>query len=907
MNRCFKFGVAIIALLAPAFAHAQSTINTAIPQAGNAIQSAPIRGNFAAAASDIDNIIGQYPGQNAPATPAVGMFWRNTSVSPQQISIYDGTEWLPAFTLDVVDHIFGTVPQPPTASVLGGVFASGPNTNEFVTALSLSGALSYAQPSFANLSGVATASQLPLGTSVANPGTGDLESLMPIQTETGSTYNFGAADLQKMTRRSNSGSAMIDDFPASTVSGMAGGAIIEVHNYDASASDTIAAGSGTTINGGSSAIIGPGRQVRFVYDATATNWRPDVNSLTALLSSNNLSDLASASAARANLDLTPGIGLAIAGNNLNLQVPTSSILGGVLESSAPSNEFATGINGSGDVTYAQPSFSNLSGDAVASQLPLGVSVNNPGSGDLEMLLPPQAPTVTSNAYAMTASDLFKEDRFSNSGVAFTVTLPPSTTTGLVNGSRVVTNNTDATATMTVAAGSGTQVNGASSVSISAARSVMWIYDTSPSTPTWRSTFNGINALLASNNLSDISNATTAIDNLFGTVSANKIFAGPASGSAANPTMRSLVGADLPTPTTSALGGIEAISAVSHEWVNSISTGGVPQLSQPGIGDLSGLGSNVATILGNAANASAGIVAPTPTRAGDIIYWTGSVWQTLAGNNSGTSFLQESSAGSPSWAGSTTSIVLPQSVSGTVNSGGVPYFSSTSQMSSSAAGAAGDFMEWGGPGTAPADSGLSPTSTGWTTQPAATADTALATTAFVATCNNAPGERCLLATLTASNSAYLSDTTHITSTYRHYALIFNNIVNATTEENLELLVYNGSTFETSGYLTQIGVNQAGFGGIDSVTTYIPVAAGNSTESQPGNSAPGYSGECDIANPSNASGYANVTCYGSGNAENGNDNMWWGSGYWNTTGAISGFKVLTESGNLTSGTIDIYGWN
>lgn len=42
------------------------------------------------------------------------------------------------------------------------------------------------------------------------------------------------------------------------------------------------------------------------------------------------------------------------------------------------------------------------------------------------------------------------------------------------------------------------------------------------------------------------------------------------------------------------------------------------------------------------------VLPTPTRAGDLIYWNGSAWVTLAGNNSGTANLQETSAGVPSW-------------------------------------------------------------------------------------------------------------------------------------------------------------------------------------------------------------------------------------------------------------------
>jgi hypothetical protein len=44
---------------------------------------------------------------------------------------------------------------------------------------------------------------------------------------------------------------------------------------------------------------------------------------------------------------------------------------------------------------------------------------------------------------------------------------------------------------------------------------------------------------------------------------------------------------IPNPTTSTLGGVEAVSPVAHEWVNSINTSGVPQLSQPSFSDISG--------------------------------------------------------------------------------------------------------------------------------------------------------------------------------------------------------------------------------------------------------------------------------------------------------------------------------
>ncbi len=69
--------------------------------------------------------------------------------------------------------------------------------------------------------------------------------------------------------------------------------------------------------------------------------------------------------------------------------------------------------------------------------------------------------------------------------------------------------------------------------------------------------------------------------------ANLVFAGPSSGSAAAPTFRTLVGADLPTPTATTLGGIESLTCASNTWLSQISTGGVPNCSQPGFSNLSG--------------------------------------------------------------------------------------------------------------------------------------------------------------------------------------------------------------------------------------------------------------------------------------------------------------------------------
>lgn len=130
-------------------------------------------------------------------------------------------------------------------------------------------------------SGTLAAARLPVGKSVVDPGTGVLESTMPIQTTTGASKTFATADLQYETRRSNSGTAMTDTFPASSASGMANGARITVNNVDATAADTITAGAGTTINGSSTLAIEAGRSVTFVYDLANTAWRPTFNTGTA--------------------------------------------------------------------------------------------------------------------------------------------------------------------------------------------------------------------------------------------------------------------------------------------------------------------------------------------------------------------------------------------------------------------------------------------------------------------------------------------------------------------------------------------------------------------------------------------------------------------------------------------------
>jgi hypothetical protein len=64
-----------------------------------------------------------------------------------------------------------------------------------------------------------------------------------------------------------------------------------------------------------------------------------------------------------------------------------------------------------------------------------------------------------------------------------------------------------------------------------------------------------------------------------------------------------------------------------------------------------------------------LVLPPATRTGDVVYWNGTSWLTLPGNNAGTQFLQENASGVPTWA---TAAVFPS----TTRAGDIMYWNST---------------------------------------------------------------------------------------------------------------------------------------------------------------------------------------------------------------------------------------
>jgi hypothetical protein len=184
-------------------------------------------------------------------------------------------------------------------------------------------------------------------------------------------------------------------------------------------------------------------------------------------------------------------------------------------------------------------------------------------------------------------------------------------------------------------------------------------------------------------------------------------------------------------------------------------------------------------------------------------------------------------------------------------------------------------------------------------------TKMATTAFVATAVAAGGSsgRTLLATLTASNSPSLSDTTHFTAAYYGYELVFENVIPATNLVSGQLQVHSGGAFQTTNYLGQ-EAHYTGTGGVPAVsTTFIPFGTVNNISTAA--AGVGLNGSVRVSNPTQTTA----------------PKVWTGEythaytgpavllgvcgGWWSGNGAIDGFQFSFSAGNIVSGTIRVYG--
>jgi hypothetical protein len=206
-----------------------------------------------------------------------------------------------------------------------------------------------------------------------------------------------------------------------------------------------------------------------------------------------------------------------------------------------------------------------------------------------------------------------------------------------------------------------------------------------------------------------------------------------------------------------------------------------------------------------------------------------------------------------------------------NTDGVCYFDGTSIVTT-AAGTAGQILTSNGAGIAPT---------------------------FQATVT---GSLVLINTLTASNSATLVfDSSMLTGAYKNYVFKMNGIIPVTdaTTLNMVVSVDNGATYKGAGTY-QSGVPYISWNG----TTWSNSNTNNSSYLSPatGLSATyAYLGEITLSNPI-AGNY--VIWYG--NFFSGGNIMGLINCYTNTGGvAVNNVKFYSSSGNISSGTISLYG--
>lgn len=173
-----------------------------------------------------------------------------------------------------------------------------------------------------------------------------------------------------------------------------------------------------------------------------------------------------------------------------------------------------------------------------------------------------------------------------------------------------------------------------------------------------------------------------------------------------------------------------------------------------------------------------------------------------------------------------------------------------------------------------------------------------TSSAVPTAQSAP---LLLNTLTASNSATLSDITSLTSTYSFYEIVFESLIPATNNVDVQLLVRAGGVFQPNTYVAK-AISPNGTAILNNnVTTYIPLgdAAGDTS-----NASPGISGSMRVYSPSTSAIHSWIGLLGI--STGGNIIPVQVTGMYNSAVVIDGFQIKASTGNITSGVVKIYGY-
>jgi hypothetical protein len=173
-------------------------------------------------------------------------------------------------------------------------------------------------------------------------------------------------------------------------------------------------------------------------------------------------------------------------------------------------------------------------------------------------------------------------------------------------------------------------------------------------------------------------------------------------------------------------------------------------------------------------------------------------------------------------------------------------------------------------------------------------------------NGPASNKVLIATYTPASVSNQSDTTSLTATYSEYEIDIENLIPATSSVALYMTIQSGGTFQTTSYIWE---SLNGSGNSTGSTGSTSDTKGNLTASAyiPNTSGIGITCRIFVSNPAGATSYKvfqnKCDLLSSSTLVTTLGGVQWGGG----TGAITGVNFYFSSGNITSGTIKIYGWN
>lgn len=156
---------------------------------------------------------------------------------------------------------------------------------------------------------------------------------------------------------------------------------------------------------------------------------------------------------------------------------------------------------------------------------------------------------------------------------------------------------------------------------------------------------------------------------------------------------------------------------------------------------------------------------------------------------------------------------------------------------------------------------------------------------------------------ASASATLDFTAFISATYDDYQFELVDVLPATNAVQLLMRCSVAATFDASslygtGAWTYVSGGSTTFG---STTTSITTSNANDTDNNAGR---GVVGQVRLYNPGGSQAYKKLT-YDIGWLTGGVPKHATAMGFYNNTSAVDGFRFLFSTGNITSGTIRVYG--